>query len=172
MSKNLKMFTCKKCGESKAWEEFCKSKECKDGIWKCCKKCNSKNYLLRYHANPDPVKRATKKWQEKNKEHCRQVQSRWQRESLKRKLYEKTWGLANKDKRNDQSRLRRSKNSAIINARAKIQRDAIDTGYAIHLLRIKGFTTEYIRNNIDLINTQKALLSIKRLNRVKAESAE
>lgn len=172
MNEPHEMFTCKKCGASKAREEFCKSKECKDGIWKCCKRCNSKNYLLRYHANPAPVKKATKKWQEKNKDHCRQVQSKWQRESLKRKLYEKTWGLANKDKRNNQAKLRRAKHRPLINARSKMQRDTIDTNYAIHLLRIKGFKTEYIRNNMDLIDTQKALLSIKRLNRKKTENAK
>ena len=62
------MKTCKKCGESKALDDFYKSPGMRDGHRNECKRCNLDEKRQRYVADPAAAKARVKRWQQQNPE--------------------------------------------------------------------------------------------------------
>lgn len=132
--------TCKKCGETKPIEEFCKSKECLFGYSHQCQKCR------RLHYN----KEIRQRYYETRKEEIRKIARLYKIRnrnwiSKKQREYYTTHPILRKEKCNRRAR------------------DLQDCYLINHLCRDFRLTAKDIRQHPELIENYRQQIKIKRL---------
>ena len=65
------MKTCKKCGEKKPLDQYCKRKEEEDGLHRYCKICMRQRLKNEYNIDKEKHLKRTREYQENNREYFR-----------------------------------------------------------------------------------------------------
>lgn len=108
------MKTCKKCGETKSFQNFYKAASCIDGFRGECKTCVLASQAARYKASPDAKKDNAKRWRRNNPEKAKNRDKEYYRNNKevisvtnklyveknaeKIKAYQKEWRTLNEEK--------------------------------------------------------------------------
>jgi len=86
--------TCNICGETKAFSEFHKRKQSKDGHQSSCKVCRNEYNAKWLQDNKKHAKEYKSKWYQENKEYMKELNAKWRQEN---KEYNTKWRQDNKE---------------------------------------------------------------------------
>ena len=78
------MKQCRDCGEVKAFSEFMKKKQMKNGVGSYCKKCQNKRMTKSRESNPERKLRVYRKYYEANFNKIKERSRRWHSENLEK----------------------------------------------------------------------------------------
>lgn len=117
---------CKDCGGTKAFADFYRDRQRKDGLSFYCKPCTMLRHKVRHAKNPEPARARALQWRidnperkraadakyrGDNPERCAEVGARWRRENKDRaKEYFRNWFIANRERHYEYSRRWREQN--------------------------------------------------------------
>lgn len=154
---------CSKCNIEKPLTEFHKNIQSPDGYHWICKPCNLEKRRIWYALNRNAALENKKEYYKNKKVNILSYNKR-RYQNKRNEIIEK-----NKNNYKKNASIKKSKqktyrkvNKEVINAEARKKSKELHDNYIKKSLRNKGFTDSIIKDNPELILSQKELLKIKR----------